>query len=1598
MQGRRGDPSSSSPPAQAAGSDASTAAGTAGKPANAGRATETADLRFRSSFDQIAVGIAYTTTDSRILEVNRKLCEMLGYSAAELLGMKTRELTHPDDRDHQEYMRQELLEGRLSHFSGEKRYLRKDGSELWVSRTVALARDTPDGEPYLIQTIDDIDDRKRAEATLQRLDRARRVMAECNHIMIHATDETAMLNSICRIVVESGGYNQAWIGMPTGDDARPVRAVAYAGYGDDMPMRPPRNPAERNHYPWTTSGQYRGTAAMTIATGKMHIVRDIHNDPQLAHVRFRAQQLGYQCSIALPLPGDGKTLGVLVLHAVENNAFDDEEIGLLNDLSADIGFGITSLQARSAREAAERRFREIFEQAAVGITQVDLNGVLVNCNQKFSDMLGYAREELIGRNTRDITHPDDYGPGVEFRAQLGSGGKKSLAHEKRFIRKDGTPVWTRRTMSAACDAAGNPQYVIAVIEDISDRKQLEQYHRESFDQAAVGIVHTSLEGRYLRVNRKFCEMLGYDESELLGREAADFGRSKDREHDANTRRLMWAGKLGSFTEEKQFIRKDGATVWTNRSVSLARDPSGKPLYFIRIIEDITARKEADARYRATFDNAPIGILHTALDSYRILHVNPKMCEMLGYTEAELLQMSSTDIVHPDYRFKDGPKYRNPMLGGDSRAFSSERKFLRKDGSSFWVNRTVSLARDISGNPLYYIRIVEDITERKQAEELIARERALLRTIVDAIPDHIYVKDREGKYLLANREWLASLGVQLEDVVGKTAMDFYPQDQAEFIMAREREIMATGIPLLNYQHRKFRNKNSPEEDGTTWISLTKVPLQVSTGEIIGTVSISRDITGEKMRAARREMSHEVTRVLSEATTLAEALPKILQIMCQLMGWSYGARWAPDEARQSLRREEYWCATEPEFDAADREFWSRLDDVGPGRFLRQVWNNQTACWITDLYKEPFKRRASALKLGWHSAYAFPVLIGNNIISILEFFGPDIREPDTALLESTSAISSQIGQFIQRKQAEDKLTFLARFDAVTDLPNRYLFTDRLSQMLAQSQRNNWLSGVLFVDLDRFKAVNDTYGHAAGDELLRQAAMRMQACVRSSDTVGRLSGDEFAVMLSNLAKTEDAGMVAQKIVESLAAPFDLNGHQAYISASIGIALYPSDGDRPDTLLKNADTAMYRAKSQGRNGYQFYLPQMNERLHQRQQLEIQLRGALYRNEFLLHFQPKVSLATGAITGFEALLRWQHGGTLVSPSEFIGVLEDTGLIVPVGDWILNAVCAQIRQWEQQGLEPRPVAVNLSARQFQVKNLAEVVGRALHEHRIAPELLKLELTESLLMSDAEESVQTLHQLKILGVQLSVDDFGTGYSSLAYLKRFPLDELKIDREFIRDAVSDPDDAAITVTIINLAHSLKLTVVAEGVETEGQINFLRFHHCDEIQGFHFAHPLPADLCADMLAADKRLPQTQPAGADDSITLLLVVENVQELKLLTQAFATDNFRLLTAGNAADGFEILARNRVDIVISDNDMSGMSGVQFLTRVRKLYANTLRVLASSGDDTPTLTRATNMAGIHLFLPKTWSAERLRTEVRDTLRAYVDATTSSGPHPILKSPKD
>jgi diguanylate cyclase (GGDEF)-like protein len=432
------------------------------------------------------------------------------------------------------------------------------------------------------------------------------------------------------------------------------------------------------------------------------------------------------------------------------------------------------------------------------------------------------------------------------------------------------------------------------------------------------------------------------------------------------------------------------------------------------------------------------------------------------------------------------------------------------------------------------------------------------------------------------------------------------------------------------------------------------------------------------------------------------------------------------------------------------------------------------------------------------------------------------------------------IERKRYQQQLEHQANYDALTGLPNRNLLHDRLRQAV-YSQRNPRAIAVVFMDLDHFKFVNDSLGHSVGDKLLKGMGERLRSVLREGDTVGRVGGDEFVLILNDQANEEVIFRAMQRISAKVAEPIDVEGKELYVTCSAGISLYPQDGPDVDTLLKHADAAMYRAKEHGRNNFQFYTSEMNDRVNERLSLEHALRRALERHEFLLHYQQKNDLRTGAIIGAEALVRWNHAEWgLVRPARFIPLAEETGLIVPLGEWVLGEACRQARAWMDSGLKPGVVSVNLSARQFRQEGLVRVVSRILEETRLDPSLLEFELTESMVMHNVEAAITTLQGLKSLGVALSVDDFGTGYSSLSYLRQLPVDTLKIDRSFVRDigAGENPDDGVIAQAIISLGHSLRLKVIAEGVETDAQLRFLKRHGCDELQGFLYGEAVaPAD-----------------------------------------------------------------------------------------------------------------------------------------------------------------
>ncbi|WP_426087838.1 EAL domain-containing protein [Janthinobacterium sp. PSPC1-1] len=572
-------------------------------------------------------------------------------------------------------------------------------------------------------------------------------------------------------------------------------------------------------------------------------------------------------------------------------------------------------------------------------------------------------------------------------------------------------------------------------------------------------------------------------------------------------------------------------------------------------------------------------------------------------------------------------------------------------------------------------------------------------------------------------------------------------------------------------------------------------------------------------------------------------------------------------------------------------------------------------------------------------------------------------------------------ERRQAQERLKHLAHYDGLTGLPNRSLFYQTLAQAVELAQEKSWRIVVLFIALDRFKSINDTLGAALGDELLRQFSNRLVECVRLRDTVGRLGNDEFALILSMSRNQQEAVAVANQVREALRAPFDLRGHAATLTASIGIAMYPDDATDPETLIKYANTAMGGAKQAGRDGYRFFTAGMNVQVLARLDLELALRHALEHEQFILYYQPKVDLRTGRISGVEALLRWRRPGYgLVAPAEFVPVLEDTGLIVRVGSWVIQAACRQIAEWRDSEVGPVRVAVNVSSRQFAEGDLEGEVTRALAQYGVAPELLELELTETALMSNAERTIVVLGKLKKIGVKVAIDDFGTGYSSLAYLQRFPIDKLKIDIAFVRNITSNPNDAAIALAIVSMAHSLKLSVVAEGVESRPQLEYLRRNRCDEIQGFYFSRALPALELGQMIAAGAGLPPGHDPAAQPAQTLLIVDDDVNVLSSLHRLFRPEGYQILTASTPAEGFEMLALHRVHVIVCDQRMPSMSGTEFLSKVKELYPETIRIILSGYTGLEAVLDSINRGAIYRFYTKPWDDTQLRDNIRLAFQHY------------------
>jgi len=742
--------------------------------------------------------------------------------------------------------------------------------------------------------------------------------------------------------------------------------------------------------------------------------------------------------------------------------------------------------------------------------------------------------------------------------------------------------------------------------------------------------------------------------------------------------------------------------------------------------------------------------------------------------------------------------------------------------------------------------------------LAARSRrgdAIYRSVIAVMAEGIVLRDARGRIVSCNASAERILGRTLDQMKGDRLFDPawvafredgapLPDDERPAELAVRTGQMQSNV-VVGFRRRAGR---------MLWLSMNAQSLYETSKTVpSGIVTTFTDITERRQSERRQVMEHAITGVLASAETLAEAIPNIIQTICGTMRWQCGARWAWDKQAMLLRYSEAWGTDIPaiqEFIAASANGTIEPDEAKKG-LVRRTFRSGQPHWVADIAQVDglVKRAGIVRKAGLHGSFAFALVHGTEVLGVMEFFHTEVRPPDEMLIASAASIGSQIGQYMVRKEAEERARHLAHYDELTGIPNRAMFNLRLSHALAQAKRSEKPLAVLFIDLDRFKNINDTLGHEAGDLVLKTITARLLGCLRESDTVARLGGDEFVVLIEESIRPIDIAGIAEKILAAVAQPIRLEGQEFHVTASIGISTYPDDCEDLQGLMKYADISMYRAKEQGKNNYQFFSSQKNEHTVSRLALESNLRRALERNEFVLHYQPKIDVASGRVTGVEALVRWQRPSKpLLMPLQFIPLAEETGLIVPIGAWVLNTACAQSKALRAQGMANVRVAVNVSARQLRHENLFQDVARALEEHELDASALELEITESVVIQSPEQAITLLSKLKEMGIRLSIDDFGTGYSSLSYLKRLPIDAVKIDRSFIRDLPDDNDDAVITRAIIAMAHSLKLSVIAEGVETDAQLAFLRQHGCDEMQGYYFSKPVPADQLSSLI--DRRAP----------------------------------------------------------------------------------------------------------------------------------------------------
>jgi PAS domain S-box-containing protein len=1017
-------------------------------------------------------------------------------------------------------------------------------------------------------------------------------------------------------------------------------------------------------------------------------------------------------------------------------------------------------------------------------------------------------------------------------------------------------------------------------------------YRALLEAAPDAIIVVNQSAVIVLVNAQAEKLFGYSREELIGRPAKILVSEnfRDQHSQQHSRFLAAPPERPAMAGLELFgLRKDGTEFPIEIRLSPLDTKEGGLVS--SAIRDISERRRTEEDLRrfasivACSDDAIVGKTMEGI----ITSWNAAAERIYGYSASEAIGQPVTMLVPLD-RSDEVPCLLARLKRGET-VDHFETVRVRKDGKGIPMELTVSPIRDALERIVGASTIARDISVRKAAEKHLVQLEARYRGLLEAAPDAVVVVNRDGEIVLLNLLAEKHFGYQRDELIGQKVKNIIPNGFAEQLATHR--IGNPGDPIVPQPGTGIELYGRRKDGNDFPIEIMLSPLDTVDG-ILVTASI-RDITERKQRendlSRLAAVSEDRLRALSEsqeqlqlleeiatsanqASSVQEAMQSTLDRVCAFTRWPIGhVYFAPEENTGPMVSTNIWHLTDHDRFDQFREATERTD-FPPGTGLPgRVFASRQPAWITDVTDDTnFPRAPLARQAGLRAAFAFPVLSRNEVAAVLEFFLENASEPPTAFLRIMSQIGAQLGRVVERVRAAGKLAHDAFHDPLTSLPNRALFLDRLERAIARADRHSdYKFAVLFIDIDRFKIVNDSLGHPAGDDLIIQVSKRILYSLRlqdvvarpatgstwkaKDDTLARLGGDEFTVLLDDIRDASDGVRVAERIQSSFAEPFVICGQDVFITASIGVTANSAHDPTAD-LLRDADTAMYRAKLHGGARCEVFDQAMHEHSVNRLNLETHLRRALERNEFRVYYQPIIALRTGNISGFEALLRWQRPEKgLVSPAEFIGVAEETGLIVSIGKWVLRTACEQARQWHLENPQEPPLtmSVNISARQFTQDDLVTQVEKVLRETQAEPTAIKLEITESVTMGDAERTIKVVNELKKLGLGFSIDDFGTGYSSLSYLGRFPMDTLKIDRSFVSNLKSNPENREIIRTIIGLARNLGMDVVAEGTETAEEISYLKTLDCEFAQGYFFSKPVDSMAAQALLRENVSLAHHQ-------------------------------------------------------------------------------------------------------------------------------------------------